>query len=434
MKNQKTNLVKVLVSMFLITMVACQEEGIDNVVEQSKKEGNTNKSNLQLANAPQENYELAKRWAPIHYADVDATGSYALGGKSDYITAINYDGDWNGFNNWNNAGNYSLAAHCYYSVVESETHWFITYAFFHPRDWTDNPLAYSLDQHENDLEGVLVVVEKNGTPFGTLRGAVTVNHSDFFSYIPSGSPYTNGLEDIDGTLEMREYNGVLHPVTAQECKGHGLKAWPQHNIDGDGIIYYPSANWEAQIPSNNSDNYVEYRLVDIFESGGLWDQRFNTQLFSSASGGFTGDDFKSGGANAPWAWNDGNDAMIQTGEWATDPAKLFENYFDGTGNYARTYTDNKYNPNAGGVATVYQHCNYNGYAVALPVGNYTLAQLKSYGINNDDLSSVKVANGYKITLYYDDNFGGSTVTISSGSNNCLGNFNDKASSVKVSMQ
>lgn len=36
---------------------------------------------------------LALRWAPIHYQDVDATGSHALGGKSDYTTKVDFDGD-----------------------------------------------------------------------------------------------------------------------------------------------------------------------------------------------------------------------------------------------------------------------------------------------------------------------------------------------------
>ncbi len=35
------------------------------------------------------------RWAPVHYQDTDVTGSHALSGKADYITAITFDGDWN---------------------------------------------------------------------------------------------------------------------------------------------------------------------------------------------------------------------------------------------------------------------------------------------------------------------------------------------------
>jgi hypothetical protein len=427
---KKENLQKlsrgVLATMLAVIVFSCQEPDLKTDVDVKSSEA-------KAAGIEADHYELAKRWGPIHYMDVDATGTYAEGGKSDYISAMNYDGDWNGLNNWNNVSNAPLAATVYYSVTETATHWFITYAFFHPRDWTDVALLYYLDQHENDFEGVLVAVEKDGSQFGVLRGAVTTEHKDFYAYIPSGSSYTNGLEDIDGTLEMVSYNGVLHPVTAQDVQGHGLKAWPQHNINGDGIIYYPSANWDAQVPADNYDNYVEYRLVDVFESGGMWAQRFNTAMFSSPGGGIVGDDFITGGANAPWAWDDGNDAIVQSGEIATDPAKLIENYFDGVGNFSRTYTYNVYNATAGGVATVYQNCNYTGYALALPVGDYTLDRLKSYGVVNDDLSSVRVASGYKITLYEHDNFGGQSVLVT-GDNSCLGNFNDKASSIKISVQ
>src|SRR5688572_24316853 len=85
--------------------------------------------------------QLALRWAPIHYQDVDATGSHALSGRSDYITKVDFDGDLNGRNNWDRTGQagVSLAAHAYYSVVETATHWYLTYLFYHPRDWTDHP-------------------------------------------------------------------------------------------------------------------------------------------------------------------------------------------------------------------------------------------------------------------------------------------------------
>lgn len=379
-----------------------------------------------------ESTDLVKRWAPIHYMDVDATGTYSEGGKSDYITAIDYDGDWNAENNWDNLPDYgnALGAHCYYSVAETRTHWFITYAFFHPRDWTDIFLLYELDQHENDLEGVLMIVKKDGSAFGSLQGAVTVSHSDFFSYTTAGSPLYSGPEDVDGTLQTQDHNGEQHPVTAQEAKGHGLKAWPQYDINGDGIIYYPSANDNARVPADNYDTHMEYKLVNIFESGGLWDQRFNTQLFFNAGGGFRGNNFGSGGANAPWAWNDGDDGLVQTGEIATDPAKLADNYFHGFGDFSHQYLNNPYNSAAGGVITFYEHCGYEGYAVALPPGNYTLEQLQAYGIANDEISSLRIESGFKAVLYTDDGFSGSSVTGTS-SDQCLGEFNDRMSSVRI---
>ncbi|HBK46459.1 MAG TPA: carbohydrate-binding protein [Xanthomonadaceae bacterium] len=104
---------------------------------------------------------------------------------------------------------------------------------------------------------------------------------------------------------------------------------------------------------------------------------------------------------------------------------------------AKTYVDyvRVYAPAGGatGVASVYQHCNYGGYAVALPEGSYTLSQLQARGIANDDISSVRVNAGYQVTFYENDNFGGSSVT-KSADTACLvaDGFNDRASSIQVS--
>lgn len=85
-----------------------------------------------------------------------------------------------------------------------------------------------------------------------------------------------------------------------------------------------------------------------------------------------------------------------------------------------------------GVATVYQHCSYGGYAVNLNEGRYTLAQLQALGARGKDLSSLKVNAGYQVTLYEGDNFTGRSVA-KTGSATCLvdDNFNDAASSVVV---
>ncbi|GAA1607638.1 hypothetical protein [Actinoplanes couchii] len=293
--------------------------------------------------------EVALRWAPIHYQDVDATGAHALGGKSDYITRYDFDGNLNGRDNWDNAGT-NVDAAVYYSVLETSTHYYLTYFFFHPRDWIDHPFFES--EHENDGEGVLEIVEKDGSEYGSLKGAVTVAHSDFFSYKPATSGWANGGETIDGTLQLQAspHDSFQHPVTAQERGGHGLKAWPQYDINGDGIVYYPSLT-VSEAPSSTNDRDVRYRLIDLFADGGLWAQRNNSSLFASL-GTFAGD--TSGGcgvgtyscgtnsANSPWGWDDGNDAGVARGEIATDPAKLAAAYFSATGTLSRTYTYNPY--------------------------------------------------------------------------------------------
>lgn len=296
--------------------------------------------------------EIALRWAPIHYQDVDATGGHALGGKSDYITRYDFDGNLNGRDNWDNAGS-NVDAAVYYSVLETSTHYYLTYLFFHPRDWIDHPFFET--EHENDAEGVLEIVEKDGSEYGSLKAAVTNAHADFFSYKPASSGWSNGTETIDGTLQLQSspHDSFQHPVTAQERGGHGLKAWPQYDIDGDGIVYYPSLT-VSEAPSGTNDRDVRYRLIDLFAPGGMWAQRDNTSLFA-ALGTFAGD--TSGGcgtgtykcnsdsANAPWGWDDGND-QVNRGEIATDPAKLAATYFANTGTLSRTYTHNPYSSEA----------------------------------------------------------------------------------------
>jgi hypothetical protein len=85
-----------------------------------------------------------------------------------------------------------------------------------------------------------------------------------------------------------------------------------------------------------------------------------------------------------------------------------------------------------GVVNVYKHCNYGGYVTALGVGNYTLSQLQNMGVLNDDISSIKVNSGYQAQLYWDDNFAGTSITLTAD-NACLvaNSFNDQASSLRI---
>jgi hypothetical protein len=84
------------------------------------------------------------------------------------------------------------------------------------------------------------------------------------------------------------------------------------------------------------------------------------------------------------------------------------------------------------VASLFEDSNYNGYGIYLPVGRYTLAQLKAYGGRNDDISSLKIASGYKATLYLDDNFSGGSLTVT-GNIPLLdvATWNDKLSSIVI---
>jgi hypothetical protein len=286
------------------------------------------------ANSPTDRALIALHFAPIHYQDVDSSGDHSLGGYADYITRFDFDGDLNARNNWENLAKLRGAppSAAYYSVVESKTHWFIVYLFFHPRDWTD---GFFDTEHENDAEGVLLAVRRDGSTFGQLKGAVTVAHRDFYSYVPRGSDWSAGLESIDGVLTQKQYDGSLHPETAQESQGHGLKARPYYDIENeDGIVYYPSlAEGKVAIGPRSSSRF--YQLIDIFEPNGMWDNRNNAELFGSF-GSFAGNTGGACGsfalgcttnsAHAPWAWDDSDDEC-RAGAMAFDPAGLVKSYF-----------------------------------------------------------------------------------------------------------
>jgi hypothetical protein len=307
--------------------------------------------------SPTYSIDIALRHAPIIFQDADL--DYA---KADYITAFDYDENRIADDNWNHLRTYQnqLLATIYYSVVESDRYWFIVYAFFHPRDWTN----FRDQEHENDMEGILAIVLKDGTEFGRLIGIITVFHTNFYSYTPAGSPLVEGHEDIDGTLSTMSWNGTEHAKVSIESHGHGVKAWPVAGDftgepgGGDGIIYRPgrSPSDSQRLPSSGDDRTVDYKLVNLFNDP--WVQqltearrdRDNSAAFATW-GTLKGNDDDGCSpcgidkAQLPWDWDDtgfpGGEDGLPAGLLALDPAFILNDYFNGTVTQ-NTYSDNWY--------------------------------------------------------------------------------------------
>ncbi len=299
--------------------------------------------------------DLAYYHAPIHYQDTDSSNYPA-----EYITAVDYDSDWASTNNWDNLGTGNLSAKVYFSVTESCSHYFITYGFFHPRDWTDTAFD---QEHENDMEGALFVVRKNASTYGALEGVITVFHNDFFSFTPAGSPFVNGSETIDGSITFTNFDGSNRARLAQEAKGHGVKAWPYiGNFTGDanqdGIIYFPSRTI-SEVPASGNDRSVYYTLVNMTKANGLWSRALLEAPVASASaqtfnswGNFKGDTgggcgaglptCSSNSANTSWGWDDQNDGNNYRGAMALDPISLTDYYFNGLGSFSVKYINNQF--------------------------------------------------------------------------------------------
>lgn len=102
----------------------------------------------------------------------------------------------------------------------------------------------------------------------------------------------------------------------------------------------------------------------------------------------------------------------------------------GSGSSSGNTSSGNVNTSSGDIY-IYQDINYGGTSASLGLGNYTLSSLQAKGFKNDDLSSIKVPWGYKVTLYADDNFSGSTKVVTEDTSWIGSDWNDKVSSIKV---
>ncbi|MDX9918796.1 MAG: T9SS type A sorting domain-containing protein [Paludibacter sp.] len=83
------------------------------------------------------------------------------------------------------------------------------------------------------------------------------------------------------------------------------------------------------------------------------------------------------------------------------------------------------------VAVSCEDKDYGGYNINLKIGNYKTLDMVRYGLANNDVSSLKVKPGYKVTLYSEDNFAGDSLVFIRSSSWIGDAFNDKTSSLKI---
>lgn len=79
---------------------------------------------------------------------------------------------------------------------------------------------------------------------------------------------------------------------------------------------------------------------------------------------------------------------------------------------------------------VYQDVNFGGYTAGLNVGDYTLAQLQAKGILDNDITSLKITEGYKVTVYENDNFTGASRDFTA-TTDWTGDWNDRTTSLRI---
>lgn len=307
-------------------------------------------------NAPSSKKEEAEKFPPVensadkyfplaeYYAPFIAQETW-FEPKADYLARFDYDGDWKGDNNWENLETGSSKAFVYYAVMETETHWFLLYNFFHPRDYSDFCVVGSC--HENDNEGLILTVRKTDARFGRLEVLETLAHNNVYSFT-NDSAIKKGAHDIDGRIEF--YNET-RPVIFIEAGGHGVfsSAYKSSLFDAaktdfkknTGVTYIYKGR--AESPRFANDRNVGYRLLpiydewwkkgnqttnkpnEVFEKFYVYEPFGNRPRASAAylAGAFHGRTAAEDMAKPFWAWYDGRTRkrkLVNTGQWALDPA------------------------------------------------------------------------------------------------------------------
>jgi hypothetical protein len=296
------------------------------------------------AGADADHRRLAEHYAPVVFQESRST-------VLDYIAKFDYDGDWKGDNNWRNAYLHDLTGHVYYSVIESSNHYFITYAFYHPRDYTARPYEgfAPKTEHENDMEGCTITIEKDGSPFGKIVLLETLAHDVFFKYDNRDNRrVANGSLKLDGSMTFADGK----PAVFIEAEGHGVKAASRSHVASrgnfPGIVYRYTGT--AAVPESNRDPNATYDLVSIEDT--LWANRFDvgstfccaddyamkagTARIGSAFNGPIG----GCAAKPPWGWDQATD-KIAKGDWFRDPLKAYPTQVR-IQNFTGTYVHNPY--------------------------------------------------------------------------------------------
>jgi hypothetical protein len=301
--------------------------------------------------------------------------------RGDFITAVDLGGDFRSIvKNWSLVKRKStlLTAEAYYSVVETYTHYFILYAFYHGQDWYDGETVIHtfrkhLDEHLHDMEGALAIVAKRQQPAQERVDAfITISHFHFYCYanwmktdkeplFPMTDPWRDRIrgfrEDLDGNIWPTKHDGLNRFSLYAQAKGHGIRGdrrrWGgEHRI----IRYFPS-NVKGEVPdldvSREHKGYLfhgaHYGLIDMFGDRGLWGRKDDPKVFRANSKGQDafveieegGRKRVAGRANPPWGWDDIDDRH-KCGELATNPAGIVHDYLKGMREFSLEYVHNPY--------------------------------------------------------------------------------------------
>jgi len=284
--------------------------------------------------------ELAARYAPLVCQET------WFEPKADFLARFDYDGDWRGDNNWDNLMHGSSQAYVYYTAMETATHHFLLYNFFHPRSYSDNCLAGGC--HENSSGGLILTIRKDGSKYGRIEVMETLADNKIYSYT-SDTRIREGVRRVSGDLRLWRDS---HPIVFIGAGTHGVfgAGDPAHSRFSVERMEFTASTGTtyryggvAARPLHSSDREVSYELLSILEH--WWpratarenseDRTFDEYARYVPLGSrpgiiaeeiavvFFGRKFGANKAKPFWGWHDvatTNRRLLATGQWGLDPA------------------------------------------------------------------------------------------------------------------
>jgi hypothetical protein len=198
----------------------------------------------------------------------------------DFVTAVDFDGDWIGNNNEESLlEERPLPATLYYAVLETETHWYLTYSLFHPLDWSAWTDWLPYNWHENDMENIQVVVRKPVEDEQAVVELVAAQAHLKTGLFPGPQTSFSGSQLSETTALLVDNRGRMegkttHPAIYVESGGHGLHSANKRSGEfsqldpprlRSGHVFFPS-------PDNSPDYYREngshygYQLLPTYQT------------------------------------------------------------------------------------------------------------------------------------------------------------------------
>jgi len=243
-------------------------------------------TDLTMFNSPEslttEQTNAVHKYAPVIFQETRKNSNPAAW---DFITSYDFDGDLKGSNNEASlkSNKYVMPATIYYSLVESETHYFIVYSLFHPLDWDTVPAFIPFSWHENDMENVQVVIRKktDKLPESVILLSAQAHLDTEVSTIStagisSTSKKTLNNKEIRLLSEDLTETHATHPGLYVEPGGHGI-----YNMNSnlkrfsdlskpklkEGFTFIPSTA-ESNVPDVYSADATTYRyqLKSIYDN------------------------------------------------------------------------------------------------------------------------------------------------------------------------